>query len=187
MSEPHTYRYLSTVVLVCGIAGCNCEGRHMSVTWDLSRSHNLSDVDFPDEARHAADAIVAREDVRHATIRFPDDREFDEPVRRLFLRKDGDEQRLYYITVESGYVDADAAFAVVERLCAEFGVSMEPFYKWRRMLREDGSAGNESVTSYATRPAYTIELQRELLRNDLWKVRFQATWMRGAPPKSAGE
>jgi hypothetical protein len=115
------------VALALLLAGCGADsGEPMKIDWDLSRSHTMNDVAWPDPS---ADSIELRP-IASARIRFSDDREINETsaIRRVAVDREG--QQIAELAIYSTPATVEDAYRLALRWCKLWKLPTTTIDEW---------------------------------------------------------
>jgi len=122
------------------LAGCGADsGEPMKIDWDLSRSHTMQDVAWPDPSTDS----IELGPIASARIRFSDDREVDETsaIRRVAVDREG--QRIAELAIYTTPATVADAYRLALRWCRQWALPTTTIDEWHA-----AGGGHFNVTAY---------------------------------------
>ncbi|MGH8908569.1 MAG: hypothetical protein ACRD0K_19245 [Egibacteraceae bacterium] len=121
----------------------------MKILWDLSESHTMRDVNWPNNL----DAVELRP-IASVEIDLPQGRAFhaDDDIRAMYLNREGDEVRSILVKFEKA--TTEAAYERAVALAREWDLQTNQLDSWFAERKAQRAAGDEDLmsTTLATNP-----------------------------------
>ena len=140
------------VVVSVLLAGCMNE-ETKAISWDLSSSHTLEDVGWPDD--RDASTQIAFEDIESVDVTFPGDLtiEAGDEVHRIWVERDDNEVVLVQIDFENQ--TAEDALDRAKDLADAWDIPTEPLDEWFDEI--PAQEGGAEVSHNALAPGEAID------------------------------